>query len=331
MARADSGVTGLPGGAPVKENAAKDAIIPVDNNDSWVVGSDRMSNDSADTTKRIRAFFNKINGAFRTGYAESNQWDAPGPYSFSAGYNCTANGYRSGSFGDTSSASGHDSFATGYRGSASGAASFATGNDSKAQGAYSFAQGNSTIASGVASHSEGSTTRAVGSDSHAEGRGSSAGRQAQHAKGSGYFAVVGDAQMCNMVLLRQTTSATPDVLRSGNSAIVLTGESTNVLTVPVSCAYQLKISAVARRTDVQGEMAGFTWEGLVGRDSTGSARIIGTPIEAAWGDVAADPWSMVVSIDTVNATNNYVAVTVTGEAGKTIRWVAKMEWVEVAG
>jgi hypothetical protein len=78
-------------------------------------------------------------------------------------------------------------------------------------------------------------------------------------------------------------------------------------------------------------MAGFTWEGLVGRDITGNARIIGAPVVNKWNDTAAAAYTVTVSINTTNTTNNYVAVTSTGEAAKTIRWVAKAEWVEVGG
>lgn len=213
---------------------------------------------------------------------------------------------------------------------ASGANSHAEGQSTTASGVNSHAQGTATTASGDNSHAEGNLTMASGTNSHAEGQRSVASRLAQRATSAGLFASAGDAQAGGMVLRRESTDATAGVLTAANAAVALTGASTNVLTIPVSRAYMLRIDAVARRTDVQGEMAGFIWEGLVGRDSTGSARIIGTPTTDKWNDVSAALWALGVSIDTTDATNNYVKVTATGELTKTIRWVAKMEWVEVA-
>lgn len=117
-----------------------------------------------------------------------------------------------------------------------------------------------------------------------------------------------------------TTNATPVTLAVGG--VVADG---NVLAVAPSQMFSLRITVAARRTDGTEEVAGWTWDGVIARAATGPARIVGTPLEVAWGDLAADPWAMAVAI-----TNNgsWATVQVTGEAAKNVRWTAKLEWVE---
>ena len=346
--RADAKTLGG-GSAPFTENSAKDAIIPVDNADSWIVGSDRMDRDAADATKNARAFFNKAKAAFRAGVVNTAEWDDAnvGSYSSAMGTQTKASGFAAHAQNQLTVASGSASHAEGVSTTASGTASHAEGNTTAASGTHSHAEGNSTTASGGGAHAEGTSTIASGSSAHAEGTGSQAtgnfssaggreslaSRYSQRAFAAGAFAAYGDSQAAQMVVKKITTDATPVTLRAGGDgdAIAINGAGINVLTVLASRAYQLKISTVARRTDVQGEAAGWTWEGVINRDTTGSAYIVGTPITAAWGTAGAAAWDLAVSINTTDATSNYVAVIVTGEAGKTIRWVAKMEWTEVGG
>lgn len=320
--------------APVKLNGTSTAIIPVDNADSWVIGSDRMDRDAADTTKDTRAFFNKAKGAFRAGQAFADQWDdiSVGVNSHAEGQGTTASGTQSHAEGSSTLASGHSSHAEGSGTQATASSTHAEGSTTQATEVGAHAEGQETVASGNNSHAEGYYTTASSGASHAEGAYALANRWAQRARAGWQFAAKGDAQVGELVLLKRTTDATASVLTAWDGAVTLTGPSVNVLTLLASRAFQLKVSTVARRTDVQGEMAGFTWEGLVGRDSVGSARIIGAAVTNKWGDATVtDAWTIGVSINTTDATNNYVAVTATGAAGKTIRWVARMEWVEVAG
>jgi hypothetical protein len=132
-----------------------------------------------------------------------------------------------------------------------------------------------------------------------------------------------------MVLLNNTTSAAAVILSADTSAPTLTGQTINVLTLLATRTFQVKAQVVARRTDVDGEAAGWDWSALVARDSTGNARIVGNPVYNTWGDTNAAAWDLSFSIDTTDATNNYLKLTATGEASKTIRWVARLDWVEV--
>lgn len=141
---------------------------------------------------------------------------------------------------------------------------------------------------------------------------------------SGRFATTGDAQWGMMVLRRQTTDGTSTVL-TADAGLPAAG---NQVAVPNDGTVLFRIDVVARRTDVDGESAGYGFAGVVDRNA-GAATIafVGTPTKTVVAeDVAA--WDANVSVDT---TNGALAVTVTGEPGKTINWVAVAQLAEVVG
>jgi hypothetical protein len=75
----------------------------------------------------------------------------------------------------------------------------------------------------------------------------------------------------------------------------------------------------ARRTDATGGGAGYKFEGVIKKDATAaSTALVGTPAKSILGETNA-AWDAAVSADT---TNGSLKVQVTGEAAKTIRWVA---------
>lgn len=357
-----SGLVG-PAAAPsvLQLNGTSDAIIPVDNADSLIVGSDRFDRDTATTVKNNRFFFHKTKGAIRAGTTGGTQWDsvdvgdfsvafgestrAGGYGSFASGSGSNASGSYATAMGTTTLASGNQSHAEGNSTTASGSVSHAEGNSTTASGLHSHAEGNGTTASGGYSHAQGASTVASSWYTHAEGAGSTASadlsraegdqalanRWAQRSRASGRFAAQGDAQVSQWIARASTTDAVATGLFFYGTAATLTGNTINVLTLPASRAFTVQIRAAARRTDVQGEMAGFTWTGLVGRDSTGNARIIGTPVTQGWADTPAAGWTLAVSISITDAINNYLQITATGEAAKAIRWVAGIEATEVGG
>lgn len=243
-------------------------------------------------------------------------------------FSSSATGNEATAEGTTTVASGVNSHAEGVSNTASGTASHAEGGYGTASGTQSHVEGDQCIASGTNAHAEGLLCTASGNNSHAEGIEATASRLAQWAKSAGKFAALGDTGAGNMVGGKITTNATPAVLSGGNSGIAVSGTATNVLTVLASRSFALSIQVVARRTDVAGESAVFFWRGLVARDASGSARIVGVPTTETQADAAASLWSLVVTIDTTDATNNYVKLTATGEAAKTIRWAARLDWVE---
>lgn len=190
-----------------------------------------------------------------------------------------------------------------------------------------------TTTVGTRAHAEGDTTDASGYASHAQGAYAAATRYGQDAQAGQRFTTAGDAQHNTFSASCVTTNATPKLATfnqdgSGTAALNPPGGAANVLTIPVNRAHQFRVSVVARRSDVVGDTAGWSFEGLIGRGS-GSAAFVGTVDGRAWGAAGAAAWDVTLTVNTTDATNNYLAVTVTGEAAKTIRWVARIDTVEV--
>lgn len=362
------------GAGPWQTDAGGTAIIPVDTQDSWIVGSDRMDRDVADVTKDKRAFFSKTKGAFRAGLADGSEWDnvnvgyyshaeglrtqasntaahaeglstnAAGGYthaegqstlavgiaSHAEGISTVANGNSAHAEGSNSEAVGLATHAEGYWTKASAEAAHAEGQRTVASGANSHAEGFSTTASFDNAHAEGYETQATGLNSHAEGVRSLASRWGQYAKSSWNFAAIGDAQIGNLVLLRQTTDATATLLLAGNrTAPDFSAGLHNVWTLPTNRVHKFRVDVAARRTDVAGEAAGWEFSGLIARDATGNPYFVGNVEGRAWSTVATAAWDVTLSINVDDPANPYLAITVTGEALKTIRWVASLDVVEV--
>lgn len=93
-------------------------------------------------------------------------------------------------------------------------------------------------------------------------------------------------------------------------------------------AYAIWGYAVARRTDVDGENGAFSLSNsLVYRNAAGAPVLVGDP--KSWildANQGAPPWTMDVSIS-----GNNILFRVTGEALKTIEWLAWIQIVEVRG
>ena len=112
---------------------------------SFVVGSDRLDDDSSVTTKDNRMFFDKPKGAFRAGSVVSNQWDDS-----NRGANSTALGLNN-------IASGANSFAAGSGNTASGPNAIALGlsnqSTSSSESTVSVAIGNTNIVQSTSQNS----------------------------------------------------------------------------------------------------------------------------------------------------------------------------------
>lgn len=141
---------------------------------------------------------------------------------------------------------------------------------------------------------------------------------------AGRFAATGDAQWGMMVMRRQTTDATATVLTSDGGA----PGSGNQVVLPSDCTCLFRVDVVGRRTDADNESAGFAFQGVIDRNAgAGTVALVGTPTKTVLAeDVAA--WDANVTVD---VTSGGLAVTVTGEAAKTINWVAVAQLVEVVG
>jgi hypothetical protein len=133
----------------------------------------------------------------------------------------------------------------------------------------------------------------------------------------------GVSQGALLVLGVQTTDATATVLRSNSSA----ASSTNQVILPNNSAYYFRGEVVAGVTG-GGNTAAWTFEGAIKRGAgVGTTAIVGTVIiNRTTYDSGASGWSITVTADT---TNGGLAITVTGQASTTIRWVAQVRTTEM--
>jgi hypothetical protein len=90
--------------------------------------------------------------------------------------------------------------------------------------------------------------------------------------------------------------------------------------------FTFDIIVAGRRTDATGGGAGYRFVGVAKKDATaGSVTFVGTPSKTIIGETNT-PWDAAVSVD---AATGAFRVRVTGENGKTIRWVATVRTTEV--
>lgn len=107
--------------------------------------------------------------------------------------------------------------------------------------------------------------------------------------------------------------------------LFVAGSASSRIPVSNNTTIQYSVQISARRTDVSGESAGFELKALADNFS-GSVADVGNVYEIV---VARDDanWQVDARADD---TNDSVNIYVTGAAGKTISWIAKVETVEVS-
>lgn len=186
---------------------------------------------------------------------------------------------------------------------------------------------NATIAGGLtntasntgATVAGGRDNTASGTYSLASGRGAVATDNGQHAHAALPFVTPGDSQRSTWVLKKITTDATV-----GNCEVD-PGAPPNI---PVSTTWAFTGVVVARRTDIVGDNAAFEIKGCIKRDVGNTAALVGVPVVTALGASAgAAAWTVTISSQSGGA----LLIRVTGEAGKTIRWVCDLRAVQVSG
>lgn len=133
----------------------------------------------------------------------------------------------------------------------------------------------------------------------------------------------GRQQLAALLLGRQTTDATATVLTSDTNA----AGTTNQVILPNNSAYTFQGTCIANVTG-GGNTSGWKFEGVIKRGANAASTALVaavTPVVIAQ-DAGAVTWVLAVTADT---TNGGIAVTVTGQAATTIRWVVKIETTEV--
>lgn len=131
--------------------------------------------------------------------------------------------------------------------------------------------------------------------------------------------VVGAAQTAVMCAAGTTSDATPtNILLSLSVPIYVADDSTVAFSILLA----------ARRTDANNESAGYKFEGVIDRNSgAATTALVGTVTKTVLAEDTV-AWDANVTADT---TNGAIAITVTGEAAKTIRWVATITLSEATG
>lgn len=135
--------------------------------------------------------------------------------------------------------------------------------------------------------------------------------------------VVGNSQSGKLILGRQTTDGTATILASSQAA----ASSANTLTLPNASAYYFKGSVIAF-SNASSLAKSWKIEGTIRRGaSAATTTLVGTPVvTSVAANTGTEGWSFTLTADT---TNGSLAVTVTGAAATTIRWVCVLDTTEV--
>lgn len=195
--------------------------------------------------------------------------------------------------------------------------------------------GNSNVASGNSASVGGGLTNtasataatvpggrdntASGTNSLATGRGAVALENGQHAHAAVPFTTPGDAQVNRWSLKKQTTDATAANLEADTGAPPV---------IPQNTTWAFSALVVARRADADGDNAAYEVRGCLKRDTGNTAALVGVPSVTALGASAgAAAWTVSVAAFSVGT----LRLIVTGEAAKTVRWVAELRAAQVSG
>jgi len=230
--------------------------------------------------------------------------------------NTASGGYSSVGGGISNTASGlWSGVGSGLNNIASGGIAYvASGGANTASGDYSFVAGGSdNVASGNVSAVIGGvygTTRGI------------IGYLVTPASNTPIEAKAGVQQAARLVLGVQTTNATATKLRSNTSS----ADATNQLILQNNSAIYFKGTVIANVT-AGGNTKSWTFDGQIKRGANAAATTLtGSTVSSPYGDAGASTWAISLAADT---TNGGLAVTVTGQASTTIRWVCKLETTEV--
>ena len=143
------------------------------------------------------------------------------------------------------------------------------------------------------------------------------------ASNSPIASTAGVQQLGTLLIGCETTNATATVLRSNTSA----AGTTNQVILPNNSAYTFQGTCIANVT-AGGTTSGWKFEGVIkrGANAASTALVAAVTPTVIAQDAGASTWVLAITADT---TNGGIAVTVTGAAATTIRWVAKIETTEV--
>lgn len=237
-------------------------------------------------------------------------------------------------------ATGNNSIAIGRRTNASANNSIAIGDNAQSTtNTESIAFGTDTLATGIAGVAIGDNADATGAnciaiggnaqdsdsanctaaDAVAIGQHITADDIGEFGFASGDFVTASDAHTSIFNLRNITTDATQTELFSDGSA----GD----ISVPSDCTLAFNVLITARQTDADDVSAGYSFFGVIDNNA-GTTALVGSlsAVTTIGEDVAG--WDVTATADD---TNDGINILVTGAVGDAVRWVARVEIVEVCG
>jgi hypothetical protein len=131
-----------------------------------------------------------------------------------------------------------------------------------------------------------------------------------------------------VTLYYATTTATPSEL--GSDLATASASPSNRILLENDSTYLFDCDIVARNTITDGQSAVWNLKfGIQRGVAATNTALIGTPTKIIYGqDTGTTTWDVNVTADT---TNGRPALTVTGEASKTIRWAANIRLTKISG
>jgi hypothetical protein len=239
----------------------------------------------------------------------------PDPTNYAGAYSSVAFGFSNNMYGGT------ESMVMGRNMEVLGENSFGGGNESTLYGDYAFGWGKQ-----FDSHPRSNYSQVWGVGTYAYVRGQTAWGSIRTGAWSN-----GEGQGTRYTLAQSTTDATPEEMNT--EATNFPSSFTRLLIRP-GRTYACRIVISARQTGgtagTVGDSAMWEIQACIKRDLANNTSLVGSAgtgtAPAALRDAGAAAWSIAVTADD---TNEALVVTVTGEADKTIRWLAHIFAAEV--
>ncbi len=129
------------------------------------------------------------------------------------------------------------------------------------------------------------------------------------------------AQASGMMLGAQTASTATVTLTTDGAAV----GAGNIPVVSAGTSWLFKLNLISRRVGVATGTQGWSYQGVVARDTGGTARLVGTPTQlATWSDVTNG--AVTLAADT---TANYLQITVNPAVATAMLWHAVLTYNEL--
>lgn len=149
--------------------------------------------------------------------------------------------------------------------------------------------------------------------------------------GQGGFSSTNTAKIGYFPMRMTTTTATvTELAMTGSSSENTSITPTGKIILINDSTYMFDVDIIARNTTTDTESAAWNLKFAIRRGAAAAnTALIGTPTKTIFGqDTGTTTWDVNVTADTTNGRPN---ISVTGEAAKTIRWVANVRMTKVTG